>query len=377
MPVVVGPPPHANAGWLTLDIEEQQILQGYDADVFPAHQRLLLVSLGHARWIVATPTGDVYAEDLADEDVTPLVRASPFPAAGRPIFAFGPTDGAEMARLRTAASALALVLGVTVAAPAVAAAGASWFYSDTALELFGQEVPAADIGAAATLQAGDVAIVFALVKGARQATTAQHILKTDLDLWKTEKREGGGRDPRILPVDRAAVVLPTFRDSIRAMSAPRVLERFKGPWCGPDLARAVASSGLEPVPYCVQWEAATGLNSRSGLALEHRLAFYGFWSFVVLDGLDPSQSATMEHYARRVLQIQAAVRKNHETPDFDGLSGYMDHMYEAGTSLRAPGFDAHIANLLKEENFVLKQTRLAREEQQQFDKRKNKEKDDP
>ena len=69
-----------------------------------------------------------------------------------------------------------------------------------------------------------------------------------------------------------------------------------------------------------------------------------------------------EHITRRILQILAAVRRNPNAPDFEGLDAYMRHMADGTGQLRAPKFGQHIAALMKEEAVVLKQTRLAREE---------------
>ncbi len=45
-------------------------------------------------------------------------------------------------------------------------------------------------------------------------------------------------------------------------------------------------------------------------------------------------------------------------------------MAEPGMGVRAPGFDAHIAAKMKTENYILKEARLAREEQEAIDKKK-------
>ena len=73
----------AGSVYPTLDIVERQLLESFDDPPFPAHHRILLLPMGGSRWIVATPTLDIYMVDLAECDSAPLARASQFPAPGR------------------------------------------------------------------------------------------------------------------------------------------------------------------------------------------------------------------------------------------------------------------------------------------------------
>ena len=70
---------------------------------FPSHHRLGMVKLGQGKWIVGTPTLDIYADDLSGQGITPLVRNAPFPVMGRPIFAFGALTPAELGSVRARA----------------------------------------------------------------------------------------------------------------------------------------------------------------------------------------------------------------------------------------------------------------------------------
>jgi hypothetical protein len=80
--------------------------------------------------------------------------------------------------------------------------------------------------------------------------------------------------------------------------------------------------------------------------------------------------AGAEHLARRVIQIHRAVRRNARAPDFVGLGSYLLHMGEGEAAWPAPDFDRHVAGLMRDEAHVLKQHRVAREEQKSLDKKK-------
>ncbi len=77
-----------------------------------------------------------------------------------------------------------------------------------------------------------------------------------------------------------------------------------------------------------------------------------------------------EHLARRVLQMQRAVRRNALAPDFEGPSSYLLHVGEGETALPAPDLDRHVAGLIRGEALVLKLHPLAKEEQESLSKKK-------
>ena len=92
------------------------------------------------------------------------------------------------------------------------------------------------------------------------------------------------------------------------------------------------------------------------------MIFQAIHLYMTVDHCDPHRSATMEHFARRLLQIQKAVKRSPKVPDFEGLELYMNHLLDPSGAAHAPSFDAHIASVTKDEMVVLKQMRLAKEE---------------
>ena len=112
--------------------------------------------------------------------------------------------------------------------------------------------------------------------------------------------------------------------------------------------------------------------ARSAVAIEHRLLVFQFWLAVSVDRLDPTQVESLEHAARRILQIQKAVRKSPKNPDFTGLEPYLRHVADPSGGATTLAFDAHVADVLRAEGAWLKQSRLAKEEQDALEKRKKK-----
>jgi hypothetical protein len=78
--------------------------------------------------------------------------------------------------------------------------------------------------------------------------------------------------------------------------------------------------------------------------------------------LDPTNCASLELAARRVIMIERAVRVNPKAPNFSGLSKMVEHSMDEGGGIATRDFTAHMAAQAESEARVLKQNRLLREE---------------
>ena len=107
---------------------------------------------------------------------------------------------------------------------------------------------------------------------------------------------------------------------------------------------------------------SSGIMSRSALCLESGFLVHSLHLMVCVGGLDPYRSTTAEHVARRIVQIQRAVRRSPKTHDFEGLSEYMTHVADPSGAVGAPSLDVRVAVVSKAEAVVLEQLRLQREE---------------
>ena len=67
--------------------------------------------------------------------------------------------------------------------------------------------------------------------------------------------------------------------------------------------------------------------------------------------------------ARRILQLQRAIRTSPRSPDFEGLDFYLQHMSDWTGLPQTPGFDKCIAEQQKNHSTFMKNARQAREEE--------------
>ena len=122
----------------TLDTALRQVMiDFFDDELFNWHHRLLLVQLGGASWIAASPDLEIETLDLTRHRALPVGRASPFPArcVGN-MYIFDPLPAAELDELVQQALQLAAAYGVTAAAPSGFGGGGEWRVADPALISF-------------------------------------------------------------------------------------------------------------------------------------------------------------------------------------------------------------------------------------------------
>ena len=115
----------------------------------------------------------------------------------------------------------------------------------------------------------------------------------------------------------------------------------------------------------------------SGATIEFKVHVYSLHALAVVDRLNSPQLTAAEHVARRCLQIMKAMRKNARSPDYEGLEPYLRHMRGPASTHRTPQFAKYVTEEQNTDAFILKQSRLAREEADAEAKRKKTEKSDP
>ena len=139
---------------------------------------------------------------------------------------------------------------------------------------------------------------------------------------------------------------------------------FRGPSATTEVLQTMVSSGHEPPGFQTQWTSISGVAPRSSVALEHQNLVHLLWAMSTIDRLNLYGLASAEHACRRMLPIQRAVRRSPKAPDFAGLETYMDHISQGTGALQAPKFDHFVASEQKDQAFILKQTRVAKEEEE-------------
>ena len=82
------------------------------------------------------------------------------------------------------------------------------------------------------------------------------------------------------------------------------------------------------------------------------------------DQLNLPALVSMEYVCRRMALIKEAHRVNPAQPDYSAADQFMGWNSRAGGAAIAPGLQAHVADLLRQDAAVAKEARKAREERQ-------------
>ena len=360
----------ATAAHETLDIPEKQILLYVEAGS-PAQpscywHHILWARVEGSRWVCTDPMMDTELLDLATEGlIIPLPRKGQFPLPGRPFYAFPVLREEEVTALRARAMQIAEALGVIPSA-LIVQSEANWLFSDTAHPLFNTAASATALGSANTfMHQGSVGCVRAAPAAGEEPrwTSIERVKESDRSDWLLEKREGAGRDRRILKVPDLHGRAPRFAEAIPHVDKAATLSpMFEGVHITKEVVAALAKSGMEPAAFCAEFYRSSGLGARSGLGIEYWNLIFMVYIYVCVDGLDPLHSAAIEHACRRIIQIQRAVKANPKQPDFSSGEAYMLHCEAASGSLHTPEFDKWVTERQKTQTAFMKQSRMAREE---------------
>ena len=126
-------------------------------------------------------------EDLAGEEVIPLLPQSLFPAAGRPILALDTMDEVALANIRARASTLAEVHGIQLASATVPQS-AIWVYSDPCHPRFGVEVAAQAVADPNRCHIGGSVGICSVEAddGSMVWTHMERVLRSELTTWTSE-----------------------------------------------------------------------------------------------------------------------------------------------------------------------------------------------
>ena len=85
---------------------------------------------------------------------------------------------------------------------------------------------------------------------------------------------------------------------------------------------------------------------------EHGIICVVLRLFMQFDQLDISNLAGCEYLVRRLLQIEAAVKRNPRQPDFEGLDAILDSSVDTSGAALAPKFMEFVANIQKSQALV-------------------------
>jgi len=188
-------------------------------------------------------------------------------------------------------------------------------------------------------------------------------VRSEQDLAVTLACSGHVRDrsgQRFVDAPTALKLMRKVKQPVPELDGPPALEEF---------AEGLTRVGFNFVTHNLDWEAKSGVAPRGAVAREHK--FVSTWLYLMLcsDQLDISNLMSAELAARRLIQIEAAVRRSPKAPDFDGLDMIMATPVGPGGEVVTRDFTKWVADRQKDEGFLMKQQRLLREERAADDKR--------
>ena len=112
-----------------------------------------------------------------------------------------------------------------------------------------------------------------------------------------------------------------------------------------------------------QWSSKSGVGEKSSICREHGVICVVMRIFMQFDQVDVTNIAGCEYLCRRLLQIEAAVRRNPRQPDFDGLDPILDSSVDTSGAALAPKFMEFVSDIQKSQALIYKAGRLWKEEQ--------------
>ena len=275
-------------------------------------------------------------------------------------YAFDALSAEQLVQIRREAKELLAVYGLTGAADAQPEGG-RWLISDTAHPGFGDPIPLA-------AQTDPECMVIRDESGLAYVDDSwvaiERVADEAVSDWKLRKSSGPGRDARLLGDERVGGVPVLSLSSAAKLSrrAPRPGWPFRGQAAAPELVMALVTAGIVFVTHHLDWRTKSGVSSSSGVCRTHRRICEGLDQAISYDQIDYSNSAVVEHLARWLFEVEAAVRRNPKAPDFSNLDGIFAAPLAEDGRMQLPEFSKWVSGLRRDEAQIMKQERLWHEE---------------
>ena len=362
---------------LTFDTEVRQVLIEITGTAQKFEHTMLLERVEGSTWVTMDSDLTQKVESIAGERVVVLGRNSQFPIADRPFLIMPELSAGRLSELVMQGRRLAELYRPTL--PTVLRPGlpvpmapatslGQWYFGDSGHPHFGTPVPLSCMADSTGLHIeGWVGLLKYNEGGSSERWTFIEYIEDSLFArWIEEKREGAGRDVRLLPLHetKGKMRRPLFREAAEHFSRPSMprADIFEGPSAAEEITDGIVESGLEPQGYARAVVQESGLTAK-GVVTELKVILYTFFLLGCVDRLNCHALAACEHLGRRAMQLLEATARNAKAPDFEHLDGYLAHMAEPGTTARAGKFASHVADRQKLHANVMKQIRLSKEEE--------------
>ena len=181
-----------------------------------------------------------------------------------------------------------------------------------------------------------------------------------------------GKDCRLLGDvrDHDGVRFLSLREGLEKMVEEKLIGYpLRGPRAAREMLVALRDAGQSSFDeHHIIWNKQSGIAEKSSTAREHRLLCKVLRLLLQFDQIDLSNSAGAEMLVRRLLQLEAATRRNPRQPDFEGLDIILDWAVDDHGAAVVSSFSSWVADQQRNEATTLKASRQWREEQSSREK---------
>ena len=233
-----------------------------------------------------------------------------------------------------------------------------WVYADGGADMVGKPVPLDAVGEAVTL--GNRGLLE--VNG--EIVAIEEIDSKDLDSFVAEKHGSMG-DLRLIGhhEDGQKRRFIPFKDAMNLMRESSFKDwSFSGPRAVREYLNSINESGTDIGSYHLQWVKNSNVNPRTSVVHEHRNLIEVLRLAITRDQLDASNLQCLELVVRRLVQLEIAVSRSANAPDYTGLEVLLENPISEGGAAATRSLDDWVTARLKEKAQIAKQTRLYREE---------------
>eukprot|EP00435_Cladocopium_sp_Y103_P025170 s756_g6.t1 len=229
------------------------------------------------------------------------------------------------------------------------------------------DVTRADFGEKVSDEAIDEGVILrdsALVEIEGEEVYVVRINVAKKEEWMKSREQSKG-DPRLLGhhTDGQGRRHLDFRDAIDLMTQTEFDDwPLSGPRACLEFLKSVRSGSTDLITYHLHWSRNSGVSSFGAAVFEHRTLCDCLKSFIQVDQIDVSSLLGAEYMVRRLIQIETAVTRNPQAPDYSGLDVIMESGIGYSGEARALKFQEWVGTRLKERAQVQKNARLYKEE---------------
>lgn len=351
-------------GDLTLDVPDPQVLVNFphDANGLTEHHRLLLCKLGPGRWVACSPDMELEVLDLNVQRHTVLGRRAPYPAHLQPVvYGFDPIPRVDLERLKREAKTMSIILGDEDTMEVEARV---WLFADVSSDRLGKSVPLELVPSAVTLGSRGLLEIDGTIEAIEEVPQSDvasfaEVKKGTHGELRTLGNFTDSQDMRYLALADAFPLMKEVEMKDWCFEGPRATKEFLG---------SIVQGTADLSSYHLQWLQHSGVNHKSSIAYEHKCIIECLRLAVCKDQLDPTNLMRLELLTRRVIQLEVAVSRSPNNPEFQGLDILMESPITAKGAASTKTLDTWLTSRLKEQANIQKQARLYREEVAQRNK---------